>query len=105
MLRLFKATETSVDKAVASDLKDVRLAAFTAEVEKSRIGVDIQLLAIHYISRDRCYAFTNIFRQKFGENLAVCPGGVVYIVVSSLPATEDTGDTGSEIESRQGIGW
>jgi hypothetical protein len=35
----------------------------------------------------------------------VGPGGVVYVVVSSLPATEETGAMGREIKSRQGIGW
>jgi hypothetical protein len=30
---------------------------------------------------------------------------MVYKVVSSPPATEETGATGREIESRQGIVW
>jgi hypothetical protein len=32
-------------------------------------------------------------------------GVVVYIVVSSPPAIEETGAMGREIESRQGKGW
>jgi hypothetical protein len=39
------------------------------------------------------------------RNLDLCPGGVVYLVVSSPPATEETGAMGSEIKSRQCIGW
>jgi hypothetical protein len=34
-----------------------------------------------------------------------CPGRMVYVVVTSPPATEETEAISCEIESRQGIGW
>jgi hypothetical protein len=43
----------------------------------------------------------------FIERLVRCAMAAWFrnIVVSSLPAIEETGDMGREIESRQGRGW
>jgi hypothetical protein len=45
-----------------------------------------------------------IFRRKYIKNHNIgptCRGGVVYIVLTSLPATKEIGAMGREIESRQ----
>jgi hypothetical protein len=44
--------------------------------------------------------------HTFVNTFHACPDDVaVYIVVSFLPATEETGAMGREIESRQSMGW
>jgi hypothetical protein len=48
--------------------------------------------------------YTNIFHWNNLQNLPKLPWRP-GLVVSSLPATEETRAMGREIESRQGIGW
>jgi hypothetical protein len=61
----------------------------------------------------KCFENTILKYLPKSESLTIltkyCPGGVVYVhayvVVLSLPATEETGAMGREIESRYSIEW